>query len=59
MGISGFEALAEIAANPRLQELPFFLETPQEDISGYADEISRLSKFVEEQQKTQKSIDKI
>lgn len=58
-GKIGFEVLAEIAANSRLQGLPFFLETPQEDISGYADEISRLSKFVEERQKAQKSIDKI
>lgn len=41
-GYIGFEALAEVVNHPALRDLPFFLETPHEDLSGYADEIARL-----------------
>ncbi len=41
-GFIGFEALSAVTCHPLLRDLPFYLETPQEDLSGYADEISRL-----------------
>lgn len=40
-GYIGFEALSAVTRNPRLRDLPFFLETPNE-LSGYASEIKRL-----------------
>ena len=41
-GCIGFDALAAVVNHPALQGLPFYLETPHDDLSGYADEISRL-----------------
>lgn len=41
-GQIGFDALAAIVNHPKLQGIPFYLETPQENLSGYADEIARL-----------------
>lgn len=41
-GFIGFEALSAVTRHPLLRDLPFYLETPQEELSGYADEISRL-----------------
>ena len=41
-GFIGFEALSAVTRHPLLRDLPFYLETPQEDVSGYADEIARL-----------------
>ena len=41
-GFIGFEALSAATRHPLLRDLPFYLETPQEDVSGYADEIARL-----------------
>lgn len=41
-GFIGFEALSAVTRHPLLRDLPFYLETPQEEPSGYADEISRL-----------------
>ncbi len=41
-GHIGFEALSAIVSHPALQGLPFFLETPQEKMEGYAKEIARL-----------------
>lgn len=41
-GRIGFEALSAVTRHPLLRDLPFYLETPQEDVSGYADEIARL-----------------
>lgn len=41
-GFIGFDALSAVTRHPLLRDLPFYLETPQEDISGYADEIARL-----------------
>lgn len=41
-GHIGFEALSAVTKHPLLRDLPFFLETPHDDLSGYTDEISRL-----------------
>ena len=41
-GFIGFDALSAVTRHPLLRSLPFYLETPQEDPSGYADEIARL-----------------
>lgn len=41
-GCIGFEALSAVTRHPLLRDLPFYLETPQEELSGYADEIARL-----------------
>lgn len=41
-GFIGFEALSAVTRHPLLRGLPFYLETPQEELSGYADEIARL-----------------
>ena len=41
-GCIGFDALAAVTSHPRLRDLPFYLETPQDDLSGYAGEIARL-----------------
>lgn len=41
-GFIGFEALSAVTRHSLLRDLPFYLETPQEDVQGYADEIARL-----------------
>ena len=41
-GHIGFDALAAVTTHPLLRDLPFYLETPHDDLSGYATEISRL-----------------
>ena len=41
-GFIGFEALSAVTNHPTLRGLPFYLETPHDDLSGYADEIARL-----------------
>lgn len=41
-GTLGFDALARIVKHPRLAGLPFILETPNDELAGYADEIARL-----------------
>ena len=41
-GFIGLDALSVVTRHPLLRSLPFYLETPQEDPSGYADEIARL-----------------
>ena len=41
-GLIGFDALSAVTRHPLLRGLPFYLETPQENPSGYADEIARL-----------------
>ena len=40
-GEIGFDALAAVTNHPRLRDLPFYLETPNE-LPGYAHEISVL-----------------
>ena len=41
-GHIGLDAITKIINNPRLKGIPFFLETPQEDLTGYEKEISLL-----------------
>ncbi len=43
-GFIGFDALAAVVNHPVLKSLPFYLETPHDDLTGYADEIERLKK---------------
>ena len=42
LGQIGFEALSRVTNHPKLKHLPFFLETPHEKVSEYAEEISAL-----------------
>ena len=41
-GRIGLEALVRVVNHPLLRELPFYLETPQDDLSGWAGEIALL-----------------
>ena len=41
-GSIGLEALSAVTNHPKLKHLPFFLETPQDDLSGWANEIKML-----------------
>lgn len=41
-GCIGFDALAAVVNHPALRHLPFYLETPQKDLAGYAAEIERV-----------------
>ena len=41
-GRIGFDALAAVVNHPALHDLPFFLETPQDSLDGYAREIAAL-----------------
>ncbi len=41
-GHIGFNALRAVTRHPLLCDLPFFLETPHENLSGWAEEIARL-----------------
>ena len=41
-GEIGFKALAAVTNHPKLRDLPFYLETPNPDLAGYADEIAAL-----------------
>lgn len=41
-GTIGIDAFKRIINHPKLRELPFYLETPHEDIMGYAKEIEIL-----------------
>lgn len=41
-GTIGIDAFERIINHPKLKELPFYLETPHEDIMGYAKEIEIL-----------------
>lgn len=41
-GNLGFEALSAVTNHPKLSGLPFFLETPHEELSEYAKEIAEL-----------------
>ena len=42
LGCIGWDALVAVVTHPALRDLPFYLETPHDELSGYADEISRL-----------------
>lgn len=41
-GEIGFKALAAVTNHPKLRDLPFYLETPNPDLVGYAEEIAAL-----------------
>lgn len=41
-GEIGFEALSAVTNHPKLCNLPFYLETPNDKLEGYAEEIARL-----------------
>lgn len=41
-GNIGIDVISSIINHPYLKNLPFILETPQEDLQGYADEISLI-----------------
>lgn len=47
-GYIGLHALAAVTAHPALRELPFYLETPHEDIKEYGEEIRALTAAREE-----------
>jgi len=42
LGHIGLDALARVVNHPLLRHLPFYLETPQDDLSGWASEIATL-----------------
>ena len=41
-GELGFQALAAVTNHPKLRDLPFYLETPNPTLDGYAEEIAAL-----------------
>jgi len=41
-GTIGLEALSRVINHPKLKDLPFYLETPNEELEGYANEIKML-----------------
>ena len=41
-GEIGFEALSAVTRHPALRHLPFYLETPNEELAGWGEEIARL-----------------
>ena len=41
-GEIGFKALAAVTNHPKLRDLPFYLETPNPDLAGYAEELAAL-----------------
>ena len=41
-GEIGFKALAAVPNHPKRRDLPFYLETPNPDLAGYAEEIAAL-----------------
>lgn len=47
-GFIGFDALSAVTRHPLLRDLPFYLETPQDEPSGYTGEIARLRAAWEE-----------
>lgn len=44
-GFIGLDAFARIINHPALRDLPFILETPHEDLDGYAQEIALLKEL--------------
>ena len=43
-GSIGLDALVRVVRHPLLRDLPFYLETPQDELSGWRDEIALLRK---------------
>lgn len=46
-GEIGLDAIKSIINHPKLRHLPFYLETPHEDLNGYKDEIALLKSLFE------------
>ena len=44
-GCIGLEALARVTGHPLLRHLPFYLETPHDELSGWAGEIALLKRL--------------
>ncbi len=42
LGHIGWDTLVAVTQHPVLRDLPFYLETPHDELSGYAEEIARL-----------------
>lgn len=51
-GFIGLNSFAKIINHPALKEKPFYLETPQENLSGYAGEITLLKKLYQSEPNT-------
>lgn len=49
-GFIGLETFKKVINHPKLRDLPFYLETPQDDLSGYAKEIAILKGLRDEKQ---------
>lgn len=47
-GFIGLDAFARIVTHPALADLPFFLETPHDNLDGYAAEIALLKAFCQQ-----------
>lgn len=47
-GFIGLEVITKVINHPKLKNLPFFLETPQPDLKGYAEEILMLRGLYQE-----------
>ncbi|MGN0607475.1 MAG: deoxyribonuclease IV [Oscillospiraceae bacterium] len=47
-GSIGLEAITAIINNPRLKNLPFYLETPHDSLDGYGEEIKLLKSLYKE-----------
>ncbi len=45
MGELGWDAIARIVKHPALKDIPFCLETPQESMAGYAEEIRMVQEL--------------
>ena len=45
LGCIGWDALAAVVTHPVLRDLPFYLETPHDELDGYANEIARLKEL--------------
>ncbi len=54
-GYIGLEAFERIINHPKLRKLPFYLETPHDDIKGYAKEIETLRNLYKEKYKIEVS----
>ena len=47
IGSLGIDTIKSIINHEKLRNLPFYLETPQKDLNGYAEEISLLKGLYE------------
>ena len=47
-GSIGLEAISRVTNHPKLKHLPFFLETPNDELEGWAEEIKMLKELYKE-----------